>query len=829
MTQAPVAWLKLYNFRCHKQLEVNVTDALILLKGDSGAGKSSIFIAIEWAMYGGRVDVLPTGEKANKHLKCAVELVLPAPDKKTMIHIYRERSPHNKLMLKPNAYLENKLDDVPAQAFINSCFGTEELWLTTSYISQKSFNYMITATNGEKLSLLNQLAFQQEDPELKIQQITDKCEKESSELKSLESAYNQELAIFNHDSQTAKLSPDWNLNEQRCNEVMSQFQLLQQQLPSLQQECMRTTQIKAQIAYIESCITSLKARLIDPDGYGQNESFESRITELRKKQRIYLDYNLTWSKKDSLQQELAAFVRSDVEVKLSDITDARVREANFDTRINTCKFFNLQSKETVEERIKQLDSSFQQVPTQKLILRKKALLQEFNNTPKVSQDRIDEIDTQLTQIRQLDASNTHLPIQLSECKRTLESELRDLSTILNCPSCTANLRMHQGKLCTATISPGRNISQLQTEVKDVDKKISEVMNGLSLNRILKSELEDRKRNLLQKQERYKQLRSELDSLSHLPDELTTRLPTANDESELSSLRNLLITWCEAPQVTSSKLQQIYNLQLKHKELDAVNNLLKDVPRIPIAEYRQIEQDLQNLEYKRKLQEEQRSIRQQLQEQQNQLSSLLSKCPNITEVEVKSNQDMQNSLNSQLHYHNLYKTFLIRSKSLQDRYNALLEKQKRVTIWTEFKNKAIEVEYATLEIVTENINNIVAEVLSAIFDEPIQATLNTVRELKSGKQKFQVNLAIVHEGCPKEFKHLSGGEKDRVSLALTLAFSHLSSFPLILMDECMDSLGVALKDICLKQIRKGSKGKSTLMVDIGHIEGLYDSCIHVKKG
>ena len=43
------------NFRCFEHLELNLdVNGLVAVVGDNGAGKSTIFTAIEWALYGGR-------------------------------------------------------------------------------------------------------------------------------------------------------------------------------------------------------------------------------------------------------------------------------------------------------------------------------------------------------------------------------------------------------------------------------------------------------------------------------------------------------------------------------------------------------------------------------------------------------------------------------------------------------------------------------------------------------------------------------------------------------------------------------------------------------
>ena len=77
--------------------------------------------------------------------------------------------------------------------------------------------------------------------------------------------------------------------------------------------------------------------------------------------------------------------------------------------------------------------------------------------------------------------------------------------------------------------------------------------------------------------------------------------------------------------------------------------------------------------------------------------------------------------------------------------------------------------------------------------------------------------------------LSGGERDRISLAITLALAKLNSCPLLLLDECMASLDANLKEASLKCLRHTLCGTKTIVV-INHegTEGHYDNVVVLNK-
>ncbi len=70
--------------------------------------------------------------------------------------------------------------------------------------------------------------------------------------------------------------------------------------------------------------------------------------------------------------------------------------------------------------------------------------------------------------------------------------------------------------------------------------------------------------------------------------------------------------------------------------------------------------------------------------------------------------------------------------------------------------------------------------------------------------------------------LSGGEKDRVSLALTLTLSLIRNSPMLLLDECMASLDTENRQICLKLLKKFVNNKVVLNVCHETTEGYYDN-------
>ena len=138
--------LKLKNFRCYLEKEFDFgSDGLVLLSGMSGSGKSSVLMAIMFALYGEGNKLMAFGKTS-----CSVQMEF------NEISITRTKRP-NRLVLIDMKTNEDFEDDA-AQGIINERFGNA--FDVTSYIQQNTMNSFIMMSPLEKLTFLEKFAFQ---------------------------------------------------------------------------------------------------------------------------------------------------------------------------------------------------------------------------------------------------------------------------------------------------------------------------------------------------------------------------------------------------------------------------------------------------------------------------------------------------------------------------------------------------------------------------------------------------------------------------------------------------------------------------------------------
>ncbi len=116
--------ITLVNFRCYRHRVVFRFELgkLTLLKGQSGAGKSTILMAIYWCLYGTLRNIY---NNENPKGKCYVKLKMPS------MTICRQSHPN---LLQ----VDDKYEDKVAQQIIEQRFGTKEVWRSCCYIDQHS-------------------------------------------------------------------------------------------------------------------------------------------------------------------------------------------------------------------------------------------------------------------------------------------------------------------------------------------------------------------------------------------------------------------------------------------------------------------------------------------------------------------------------------------------------------------------------------------------------------------------------------------------------------------------------------------------------------------
>jgi DNA repair exonuclease SbcCD ATPase subunit len=171
--------LRLLKVRQHDDLIVDMPErGLILLSGKSGAGKTTIFDALEDIFYDNGSDLQPwDGGSPEFYLE------VDFPEKLT---IYKKRNPKYLEVIdsKGNKYIDKAAQEYIINNFINLTQSEFEL---CSYIRQEGAGSLLTLPPAEQLQFLQQLACQDINPEIikeKVSAIIKECNGKLSSLQT---------------------------------------------------------------------------------------------------------------------------------------------------------------------------------------------------------------------------------------------------------------------------------------------------------------------------------------------------------------------------------------------------------------------------------------------------------------------------------------------------------------------------------------------------------------------------------------------------------------------------------------------------------------------
>ncbi len=212
--------LTIHQFRCWNHLELDVSEkGVTLLKGVSCSGKSTIFQALAWCLYGKVRRVTPNHN----------------PDGQTRVvaqfknlTVDRRKKP-NRLIININ---QQTYEDQQAQACVNGIFGSHEVWLTSCYITQGERNNFLSLPDSERMALLNQIAFHEEDPAKFLEVIDQRISNYEEFQRSLREQVNYQITRYQIMAQN--VSTTWALTEEKNTILHQEITRLTKEVEMLQ-------------------------------------------------------------------------------------------------------------------------------------------------------------------------------------------------------------------------------------------------------------------------------------------------------------------------------------------------------------------------------------------------------------------------------------------------------------------------------------------------------------------------------------------------------------------------------------------------------------------
>lgn len=859
--------LILENITCHIYKEILIEpNKLTLIKGPSGIGKSSIFQALTWCLYGKVKGVC--NFNASKY-----SVTLFYFD----IKIIRKGKPKLLQLIKPE---EPIYEDQVAQSMIDNIFGPEDIWNVSCYLEQDIRSILLTGSNTERMDILNKLSFRSDNPEFYINKIDQEIKIQQQSFLVEQANYNAELKLFNDQLNKRSINPIYNITKDQLLEIEKSISKLNDEQLLMNTQLLEQNKLQGAIDLITSQVEVYSKKLgnyLNSDEYelkiknleSQELLLNSKIDQLMNTQQtnklLKDSYMLKTNElKGQLQnkEQLKYNLNMSIELlkKLKDTFNRLSKEISIKKEglpsIDITKYHQISQidlyKVSEQEKLRnnyidicnKLNVEYSENKIKQMI---DALRQKVNDLISLKSDITikDNINKYKNKIEGLGSIIEYSDEEIIEAERDYTNKLNSIS-LMKCPHCQKTIRYING-----TLHPENIPIISQEELSLIKKKIDEM-------KINKSKLNQKTDYLYHIKELEKGLK-----LTNFPIDLSEVNNLDNYNHILGILQQIKII--EVPDISSSQLEYIieYNKLVKEystidqsqfdivqKNIDDIQNKLNELPSNLEEEINNHERVLRSIDTDtqlislNKLKEElsklhfekmeygsrvndtiiiQKEIVRLTQERVELISKVKPEVPEKIK-EISNNLEELKKWKDEAGY---VHEILDKKRVLEDKANDINVRNSKLADLYSLKQKTLDLECTYLQSTVDSINESINEVLQDIFDRPIRVIISLYKKNKTNeKVKPSVNLSMIYDGNEYDnFSQLSGGEKDRISFALTLAISRINGSPLLLLDEVLRSLNEEYRTLCIEVLRNFF-GYSKTIITINHedVEGNYDNVI-----
>lgn len=775
--------LNIENFKSWKtkELRLDVDNGVVLISGESGKGKTSILQAIEFAITGKGKKIITRGKSS-----CKVYL------KFHNIEITRTKGP-NRLQVTVD---DITLEDIDAQCEINNIFGED--FVMTSFIKQKSMKSFLSLTPKDKTMVIRRNCLTE------LNNIKENCDNSLREAK-------------------AKMR-DSSISINQLHDVMEGIEkperVINEKLDGKKEKYINQ--------YIQSLIIKIKNR----------ETRRSRLSTKLQEDRKKLQQHIHNNKNNKF------FIDTISEIENEITSLGTCPEQNMEY---TSEFLQTQMKRNREyESFKTQSKSYNEM--------KEEETQRNASISTELEDEISRLEDELSILSPvLHTSITESCKALSNAKKWYEwcvDNKQEEFYLKSLPEClttfeeqnanlakkrTRYLCLRESKKCpecniTIVINADGDLTKGQYDLTDntqkevYDKKIAIVDKKVKKNKAIirainkvyfdcsksVSEYKDIYSSLVDANDKYTSCSDKIDGL---------KLKLANCRRENPTLVNLANKLKRIETKLIKPVMDLDTAETHHKELKDFTKRLKTYNR-----------SLENL-HKRLNTTKTQIISESTEDKISEFKQLVKD----TEINIDINDTEKKTLEENKDGAKTYIEYIKKKKlydSITDKLE--LEKGKLGTASREFKclnrlGKVItKAESITMSNYIKTLNVYIDEYMSAFFPSvAMKAAISTFKTDSKSCVKHQITVIVYHGGEEVDVGSLSGGEYDRLQLAITMAMSRVSNSPIMMLDESISSLDEGTCNTVLKGIKSNTE-LSKLVILVAHqfIEGNFDSTIEI---
>ena len=811
--------LSVKNFKCFSDYTIELScDSLFLLDGPSGVGKSSLIQAFVFAVTG-------DGKKLYKQGSKSLSVILEYKNQEEHYKIIRKKGPESLVF----HYKSDLYEDDEAQTRINKIFGSN--FHMTSIIKQKGESSFLLASPKEKMIFLQNLLFSDTN-----------IDENKKKVKQKYKEYKDKTAILDGQKQVYV-----NMIKNSVKKFEDDIIKREENLETCQE---KITKIQNKMEEIKVMKTDLLTKI--------KENTDDNFTNTNKLSRLEKDIFLLMSIDEKLsrlnkdikeQEEKLQNIQliEEIEQKLKDIkTESTLIKLQH--KINETKKILLdkvlQEEEQTCEKLKKIISvennisNDYDVDQYDRLVEKKELIKKRNEIRK----NIDNIDVTVFE------NVEDLKLQQESYKSFINLAVL-YKTSLKCPHCKTCVRLNNNVLekLNEKINEQKDdysdeqVKQKKRELKELSDKIESITTSKKLLEHYDNEKKKNDGNL----EKYKDLPSTIKDINQTicvleevrekqreKEEIQRKQKQVEKERksiEDNTHKSFTCDYKEFLELskkvknprTENKLEEEKTiLLLQQKEYDGIREKLDELKK----ERRRLQQEVKNNLSREIMEKNIEELKEKISNTKNVILDLETQYTKYRDLTFEKEEQQILELKERVKY-----------LEYQEEIEKLQREEEKITDEFKLMEKncmrcstiLTGIEYAESKMLSkfiDTINHNLSIHLDAFFTEPMTVFIKTFKE----NDKPTINLEIYYKGNETDLSNLSGGEYDRLNLALILTFNFLSQSKVLILDESLSSINQELSTDIIMHLKENKADKLVWMTQHQAVKGMFDNVFELKS-
>ena len=807
--------IKLNNIRSYKDISIEFPTGSVLLAGDIGAGKSTILLAIEFALFGIRRPDLP-GNAILQHGKNTGEVILNLKIENKNISIKRTLKRQGKNIVQDKGYIiidgkKTEGTTIELKSKILNLLGYPKELVSKS----KSLIYRYTVYTPQEE--LKKILYEENEIRLNTLRTVFGIDK-YKKIRENALIFNRELKRkkSEHLGSISDLDEKYNQKKERLQQIKEieiDTEKINPELKNLKEKRKSKKELIKKVEEIISKISKYKNKI---DILTNKIDFSNKRTLIIRHEIKTNDEKIkTYSKKIE-EIKIDSFIDEKTKEDELNLIETKSKILEKELQIDRIEYSRLQQEnKNLTDEINELSiSSKENIVIQAKISQ---IVEKIKNLPELEKEQ----NVIIEDIKSIEEKIFESKLSIDSSKKIISS----INNLNNCPTCKQGVPVeHKHEIDEKEISKQKELSSQISHLNEKKKSLDIKKNDLLKNITILTTLEKESISLKEKEKHLKISTNKLIDKQKLKNDILNKIKTFEEKFK-DNPEIKLDTYKEKVEQIKSDLKKIRELNTKYREK---KNIIE-----------RINESKNNIENFKK---ENSKLEQEIIIHSKNKSELISKISKYDRIDEKHKilKDQNLKLEEEIRLYEIKLAQLNQEKKSNIQTIQLLDddiKRKEKTKkkidylndlqnWLEkfFVNLMTMMEKQIMMSIYHEFNELLKEWFSILIED-IDIKLN---------QEF--SRILIQNGYETDINNLSGGEKTSVALAYRLALNKvinnmiktIKSKDFIILDEPTDGFSTDMLDKVRDILEQMDMKQVIIVSHEPKLESMVENVIRISK-